>query len=404
MKLNIIGASIVTALLLTLFFIDFQTVGISENMRYFIGRFHPLVLHIPIGALVGVLVLEVIDLLSPKVKLEQASHILLWFTLVSIIPAIFAGLLIGSTGGYREELLNEHKNLGFATAFITVALLIVRVALNEKERKSIILWIYRVGLFFSVILLSLAGHEGGSLTHGTTYLTEYMPEGMKETFNVKKSDAELQEEALRKELEALENAEDTEDTSVEATTVEEVPVESTEKDTPKEEPEKVAPKKVEPKATPKKKVDVPKATTVKDEVPQKVEPKEIAKDVAATDEKVDQPKAVATPTVDPKVEAEKKAKAAALAAKKKNLTTYLKKIKPIMDKYCYSCHGVDKQRGRVRLDTVHTNFSIATHKESWEGVLEQIEIGEMPPEGKAQFTAEEKKDIIDWIKLNLGKN
>ncbi len=400
MKSNIIGASIVTALLLTLFFIDFQTIGISENMRYFIGRFHPLVLHIPIGALVGVLVLEVIDMLSPKIKLAQASHILLWFSIISIIPAIFAGLLIGSTGGYREELLNEHKNLGFATAFISVALLVVRVVLNKKERKSVIFWIYRVGLFGCVIILSLAGHEGGSLTHGTTYLTEYMPEGMKATFNIEKPEIDPQEAALLEELEALQKAEDTEDTSVEQTTVEETSAdataESTTQDVPKEEPKKDEPKKV----------DTQKAVaTVKDQTTTtKVDPKATVKDVATTDVKADEPKAVATPTVDPKVEEEKKKKAAALAAKKQNLETYIKKIKPIMESYCYSCHGVDKQRAHIRLDTVHTNFSIASHKESWQGVLEQIEIGEMPPEGKATFTAEEKKEIIDWIKLNLGKS
>jgi len=398
MKLNIIGASIVTVLLLTLFFIDFQSVGISEDMRFFLGRFHPLVLHIPIGALVGVFVLEAIDVLSPKLKLGQASHILLWFTVVSFIPAIVAGLLIGSTGGYREELLNEHKNLGFITAFISAALLIVRQFLLNKESKGIA-WTYRGILFVSVILLSLTGHEGGSLTHGTTYLTEYMPAGMKKTLNIKKSEAELQEEALMKELEALENA----DTPVETT--EEMPTE-----------ENVEKKVVEPKVTEKPKEAPTKekvASATKTTVPKKKEPKvqapkETVNAVATVDEKAEAPK---EEVIDPKVAEEKKkeeeakaAQAAALAAKKKNLATYLKKIKPMMDSYCYSCHGPDKQRARVRLDTVHTNFSIASHKESWEEVLDQIEIGEMPPEGKPTFTPEEKKEIIDWIKLNLAKN
>ena len=49
---------------------------------------------------------------------------------------------------------------------------------------------YKVFLFVNVILLSLAGHYGGYLTHGEDYLTKYMPVAMKKMIGLDNENAE----------------------------------------------------------------------------------------------------------------------------------------------------------------------------------------------------------------------
>ena len=35
---------------------------------------------------------------------------------------------------------------------------------------------------------------------------------------------------------------------------------------------------------------------------------------------------------------------------------FQKDILPILQKHCYDCHGADKQKGKLRLDTLDLNF------------------------------------------------
>ena len=60
---------------------------------------------------------------------------------------------------------------------------------------------------------------------------------------------------------------------------------------------------------------------------------------------------------------------------------YIAEIQPIFQKYCYDCHGPDKQKGKLRLDTISTDL-ISDHKAAiqWHDVRSAINLGEMPPE------------------------
>lgn len=185
MKIAATLAILITGLLVALLYIPLNSDG-SNALLLFFGRFHPLILHVPIGALFALFVMEMIQWVRPKYQLGKACEILLWVSLLTAIPTVLAGFLLASSGDYDDELLDRHQWLGIATTGFCAWLLVVRLWAGRKPK---ILRIYRPLLIANVILLSLAGHYGGSLTHGPNYLTRYMPPELKNVLGLNENQA-----------------------------------------------------------------------------------------------------------------------------------------------------------------------------------------------------------------------
>ena len=138
------------------------------DLVLFIGRFHPLLVHLPIGFLVLLATLELLAL-RPRLRSANGSA---RFILVLAVPAAaataFCGWLLGESGGYEPALLEWHERTGIAVA-VACAVLLLLHGLNQKRA-------YRVCLALSCGLLAVASHLGGSLTHGRDHLTRYAPE------------------------------------------------------------------------------------------------------------------------------------------------------------------------------------------------------------------------------------
>ena len=82
--------------------------------------------------------------------------------------------------------------------------------------------------------------------------------------------------------------------------------------------------------------------------------------------------------------------------------SYQAKILPILEKHCVECHGADKQKGDIRLDTLSTDFlNDRRAAEIWHDASDQIKLGEMPPEDEKPLTSKERKLITEWVDLNL---
>jgi len=78
----------------------------------FIGHFHPLVVHLPIGILLFAFFLELIQLKSST----NFSQAILIGTIVGTAFAIVSatmGWLLSLDGGYDESLLNYHQYAGW---------------------------------------------------------------------------------------------------------------------------------------------------------------------------------------------------------------------------------------------------------------------------------------------------
>jgi hypothetical protein len=76
-------------------------------------------------------------------------------------------------------------------------------------------------------------------------------------------------------------------------------------------------------------------------------------------------------------------------------------IVPLLKANCFDCHGPDTQEGEVALHNLGSDPTVATSVAVWARVLEQLEIGAMPPKGEQQPSAAERQEMVDWVKDTL---
>lgn len=142
----------------------------------FIGKFHPLVLHLPIGFLIGALLLELIDWRNGSSTFNLATKILLGIGAATALLAALMGYLLSLQGGYDFQLLNIHQWTGFGLALASILLYFFRDRIKNQPN---LLW---SAWGANVLLLTIAGHYGGSLTHGEGYLVESAPRFIQRIF------------------------------------------------------------------------------------------------------------------------------------------------------------------------------------------------------------------------------
>lgn len=140
----------------------------------FLGRLHPLVVHFPIGLLIVALLLEFLTMRQRDHQLRPAiSVILITGTLCAILSVAF-GLLLETHEDYAGSVVDIHKWSGLATAAFAIAATSLHVRLVKSQAWHR-LTAYRATLGVTVLFLSVAGHFGASLTHGSDFLTSTLP-------------------------------------------------------------------------------------------------------------------------------------------------------------------------------------------------------------------------------------
>jgi uncharacterized membrane protein len=152
-----------------------MTVLLETQLSLFFGRVHPLIVHLPIGFIVLAVVFELIAWKN-KVDLHLAVAYGLLLGAISGVIASTLGLLLATGGGYNESTLAIHQWTGISTTLIALA------AYYLKRKQNEIQWARKVYTFvmaFTLLLLSVAGHYGGTLTHGSTYLLEHAPNSIR---------------------------------------------------------------------------------------------------------------------------------------------------------------------------------------------------------------------------------
>ena len=167
------AVTVISLLLLGLVWLPLQGDSLSAPLR-FAGRLHVMLLHLPIGLLVGVAVLELLARLRRFARLEAACGALLWLAVLSAVPTVVAGALLAADGSYPDDLLLLHRWLGAGTAVLSLWLLVLR------PRSGAGCGLARSFAYLSLLLVNVAalvgaGHFGAALTHGSTYLTRYAP-------------------------------------------------------------------------------------------------------------------------------------------------------------------------------------------------------------------------------------
>ncbi len=75
---------------------------------------------------------------------------------------------------------------------------------------------------------------------------------------------------------------------------------------------------------------------------------------------------------------------------------FAKDIHPVLKEYCSGCHSTEKHKGDLDLERFTTQAEAAKHPKVWQGLVEQVSLGEMPPRDKPQPTAEQKNALMAW--------
>ena len=140
---------------------------VSHDLVLFLGRFHPGLVHLPIGGLVLLGLLELLAMLPRFKGAAQNNRLILALTLAAAVAAATFGWLLAQSGDYDPQLLQWHKWTGFAVA----ASCAVTFLLSWLGR----LRAYRLSLLATLSVLVVAAHLGGSITHGSDFLTRYAP-------------------------------------------------------------------------------------------------------------------------------------------------------------------------------------------------------------------------------------
>jgi len=151
----------------------------------FIGRFHPILVHLPIGIFLLGYFLEVLFQFGFR-KLIGSRYTITFIYSIGLIAGIFAaisGWLLSYSDDYAIDALDDHKLLGIATLVVMLCVIIYHIKASETKGKSKL-----AVSTIAIILTGLTGHFGGNLTHGSTYLFEYAtdPSDHYEAVNLKR--------------------------------------------------------------------------------------------------------------------------------------------------------------------------------------------------------------------------
>lgn len=142
-----------------------------ESLLAVLGRFHPLILHLPIGVLVGMGALELWRLIQRDPAAKLAPPILGWFAAASGVAGIATGLLLAREPAYGGDSLLLHRNLGIGFGAMTVVAACLLQAASFSRTGA---WrrAYGFSLVLALVLMMPAGHLGAGMTHGENFLFE----------------------------------------------------------------------------------------------------------------------------------------------------------------------------------------------------------------------------------------
>jgi len=143
------------------------------DWQQFIGRFHPLVVHLPIGFLLLVPVLEIAGIFRPS--LREAAGFVLGLAFAGAVLALTLGVLLAYGGGNAGTLVTRHMAGGIA---LTIGLLLCSLTRPWWIERNVPIF-YPALLACMIPLLFWTADQGGSITRGSNYLTAYMPATLK---------------------------------------------------------------------------------------------------------------------------------------------------------------------------------------------------------------------------------
>ncbi len=135
----------------------------------FVGRFHPLLVHLPIGLIVLVPVLEIGG--NSRPALREAAVFVLGVAAAACLLTLMLGYLLAYGSGETGITVTRHMWGGIVLTLEVLCCALARSSFATISSSRT----YSLLLVVTVLTLVFTAHQGGSLTHGGDYLTRYMP-------------------------------------------------------------------------------------------------------------------------------------------------------------------------------------------------------------------------------------
>ncbi len=82
---------------------------------------------------------------------------------------------------------------------------------------------------------------------------------------------------------------------------------------------------------------------------------------------------------------------------------YEKEILPLLDHYCFSCHGEGLSKGDFSMDEFADLSKHLEDREHWMAIWRNVRSQIMPPSDEDQLETEEKKKLLAWIETGVFK-
>ena len=174
---------------------------------WFLGRFHVLTVHLPLGILTLAVVLEVLVQFRPFRFLERAVAATWIAGAISGLATVALGFMHATEESFEDsDGVDAHRWAGVALAAAACLVAILRTRMHpfpyrahageDRDAHRIAARLYKavqpafapgapldryydklwgIPVAAILILMFLTGHLGGSLTHGDTYLLQYAP-------------------------------------------------------------------------------------------------------------------------------------------------------------------------------------------------------------------------------------
>jgi len=131
-----------------------------------IGKFHPLILHLPIGIFVFTFLLEILARFKKVKHFDEAISIGLLSGFGFAMISCITGLILADNGGYNADAVSTHKWVGICMTFASII-----IYFFHKKKLNGASSIYYFPSFIGLILLLIyTGHKGANLTHGEGFL------------------------------------------------------------------------------------------------------------------------------------------------------------------------------------------------------------------------------------------
>ena len=136
-----------------------------DDLLILLGRFHPLIIHLPIGFIVLGVLIE-LNKNNLKWSKEALQFIFFWASITGIF-SIITGYLQYQKEGYLWETIQGHLIAGILTVILSfIFFLYLKRNLVFESIKT------RFFTFGHILLLTITGHLGGNITHGEDHLKE----------------------------------------------------------------------------------------------------------------------------------------------------------------------------------------------------------------------------------------